>query len=266
MMIKKMKRAVVLGLTALVLFAGMPMPKVLAADNAPIHTKVTVSGSTKNQKVNYRLNIDKTKVTDGRITIEYDPEVLTLVNAADIDRFSVSDINTEYKNGDNTGVAYAFTNHKPRAITGQVLALTFTKNAGTEDQDTTIKTTVIALNNEETEVMKGATLEDTFHVGRPRPKTPSGLKLGQTLIAFVPSWKEAANADGYVVYRSDSKDGQYEEIGDTVTTFFYDANVRNNHTYYYKVASYQKNGNERVVSDPSGAVSGTIKKFFGWFH
>ena len=109
-------------------------------------------------------------------------------------------------------------------------------------------------------------MEDSFNVGKPLPKTPSGVKLGQTLIAFVPSWNKTQNATGYVVYRSDSKDGEYQEIGETFTTFFYDANVKNNTTYYYKVASYMKDGDQRYVSGQSEAVSGTIKKFFSWFN
>ena len=102
-------------------------------------------------------------------------------------------------------------------------------------------------------------------VGRPLPSTPTGLSLGQSLIAFIPSWRKAANADGYVIYRSESKNGKYEEIGNTPFTFFYDPNVKNNTTYYYKVASYQQNGNERILSGLSEPVSGKIRKFFGWF-
>ena len=43
MMIKLLKRAVVLGLTAVVLFAGAPAQTVKAADVAPLHTIVAVA-------------------------------------------------------------------------------------------------------------------------------------------------------------------------------------------------------------------------------
>ncbi len=266
MMIKNMKRAFVLGLTALVLFAGIPAPKVMAADNAPLHTKVSVSGTGSNQKISYRLSIDSTKVTDGRIAVEYDPEVLALDSVKDKkDRFGASDINTEYTNGENKGVSYAFAADRQKTINGQVLAITFKAKAGIENQNTTVKTYVYGLNNETEEILTDVVLDDTINVGRPLPTAPSKVWLTHTLISLTTTWKSAANADGYVVYRSDGKDGDYKEIAETPFTFYYDPFIKNNTTYYYRVASFQRVGGKRVVSEPSKPVSGTIRKFFGWF-
>ena len=66
MMIKNIKRAIVLGLASLMLFAGVPAPKVLAADNAPVHTEVKVSGAN-NSTVIYRIYLDKTKEQDSKL-------------------------------------------------------------------------------------------------------------------------------------------------------------------------------------------------------
>ena len=265
MMIKNIKRAFVLGMTALVLFAGMPAPKVMAAENAPVRTEVKVSGGS-NQLVAYRIYLDKTKVTDGRVAVEYDPEVLTLQTDNEWIKFTENDVNREYNSEDGAGISYAFVNDTPKNASGKLISLSFKAKPGIKGKDTTIKTTIFSINNEEETILSDVTLEDSFNVGKPLPKTPSGVKLGQTLIAFVPSWNKTQNATGYVVYRSDSKDGEYQEIGETFTTFFYDANVKNNTTYYYKVASYMKDGDQRYVSGQSEAVSGTIKKFFSWFN
>ncbi len=264
MMIKNIKRAIVLGLASLMLFAGVPAPKVLAADNAPVHTEVKVSGAN-NSTVIYRIYLDKTKVTDGRVAVEYDPEVLTLNSDNEWIKFSENDVNRDYKNGDNAGIAYAFVNDTPKNATGKLITLNFKAKTGADNKDTTIKTTIFGINNEEEEILTDVTLEDTVSVGKPLPSTPTGLKLGQTFIAFVTSWKPAANAEGYVVYRSESKDGEYKERGTTRTTFFYDADVRHNKTYYYKVTSYQMRNGKRVESEATEPVSGTIRKFFGWF-
>lgn len=264
MMIKNMKRAFVLGLTALALFVAAPAPKALAADNAPAHTTVTVSGTGKNQKVTYKLSLDKVKATDGRIAVEYDPEVLTLVSESEGFHFSEFDINRNYSNGDSTGIAYAFVNDRPKSVSGRVLTMNF-KVSAAKNLNTTVKTTIFGINNEDQSVISDVTLEDTVNVGRPLPKTPTRLRLGQGLLSFNLSWKGDPNADGYILYRSEGTDDNYKELWETTLTFNLDLYVKNNTKYYYKVASYQKVGNERIVSEPSEPVSGTIRKFFGWF-
>ena len=265
MMIKKIKRAFVLGMTALVLFAGMPVPKVLAADNAPVHTQVTSYRSGNSQKVTYRLYLDKSKVTDGRVVLEYDPEVLSLTNEVIAYKFNESDINENYDSGDGAALSYAFVNDNPRTVNGKFFVVNFTVKAGVDNQNTAIKAYIEGINNEEETILSDVTLEDSVSVGRPLPSKPTGFRLGQTLIGFAGCWKAAANAEGYVVYRSESKNGKYEERGTTRTLFFYDPDVKNNKTYYYKITSYQMRDGKRIESEATEPVSGTIKKFFGWF-
>ncbi len=264
MMIKNMKRAIVLGLTALVLFVAAPAPKALAADNAPVHTAVSISGKINKQVVTYRVNLDKRTVTDGRIAVTYDKDILTLIDDNE-DRFDEKDVNYNYVSGDKEGLSIAFVNDSPKTLSGRTVTLTFEVKPEITNTDTVITTQVLELNNEETGILTDVVLEDSLNIGRLLPKTPTGLTLGQTLVAFIPKWKADANADGYVVYRSESKDGDYIERGTTSTTFFYDANVKNNTTYYYKVTSYQMNNGKRVESEATKPISGTIKKFFGWF-
>ena len=69
------------------------------------------------------------------------------------------------------------------------------------------------------------------------------------------------NADGYVIYRSTSKDGKYTQIGMSTGGSYWDIFVKNNTTYYYKIKSYQGSGANRVYSEESDVMSIKVKKF-----
>ncbi len=265
MMIKIMKKAIVLGLTALVLFTGMPAQSVKAMDNAPVHTSLAISGSVKKQKVTYKLSLDKANVTDGRVAVVYDPEVLTLTNGTTGIKFADYDFNDDYSVDEAAGVAYAFVNDAAKRVSGSLLTLTFSVKAGVDNQNTVVKTEVFGINNEENEVVSETVLEDSVSVGRPKPQTPSNLKASQTLLGVALTWKSAANADAYTVYRSTTKDGNYTAIGVTLLPTYYDAAVRNGSTYYYKVEAFQNCGSNKVRSAQSESVQIKIKKFLGIF-
>ncbi len=264
-MIKNIKRAFVLGMTSLILFTGLPATTVHAADSAPVHTKASVSGKATNQTVTYKLDLNKVKVSDGRVAVTFDPEVLTLVKAKGDVRFDEKDFNEEYVAGEEEGVSYAFVNESAKNVKGSLLSLTFKVNAGVENQDTVVKTKVFTLDNEETEILADVVLEDTVNVGRPKPVTPQNVTASQTLLGVNVQWKKDANADGYVVYRSTSKNGKYSAVATTTGTYYLDLTLRNNTTYYYKVQAYQKQGKDKIYSDFSNPVSIKVKKFFGIF-
>ncbi len=265
-MIKSLKRAFVLGMTSLILFTGMPMKTVQAADSKPVHTQVSVSGKTDKQVVTYKVNLDKANVTDGRIAVTYDKDLLTLTGDKTGISFEDKDFNKEYVSGDNEGLAYAFVNTAPKTANGTLLTLTFSVKAGIENQDTVIATEVFGVNNADTEVVSNVVLEDKVSVGRPKPAQPTNLKLYQTLAGITSVWDRDPNADGYILYRGDSKDKMVRWADTKNLTFFYDSDyLKNNSTYYYQVVAYQKNGNEVIYSQPSKIVSIKFKKFFGWF-
>ena len=146
------------------------------------------------------------------------------------------------------------------------MTVQFTVKAGLKAQDTTIKTKILGLNNEATDVVAATDMEDAVSVGRPTLSTPKINGISQTILGVYVKWSKDANADGYVVYRSTSKDGKYSKIA-TVSGLngFWDFTVANNKTYYYKVVSYQGSGKTRVYSEESAPVSIKGKKFFGWF-
>ena len=258
---KLVRKAVVLGLTVVTLFAGAPAVNAQAADNEPVHTRVVATGKTENLKITYSVNVDKTAVTDGRVIVTYDKDVLTLKSASEGIRFSDADVNKEYEENGETGVAYAFVNDCAKNASGTLLQVKFEVKKDLPGQDTTIKTTVVGLNNAEKEVLSNVVLEDTVTVGKQDLKVPELTALDQTLIGVNVKWTKDPNADGYIVYRSTSKNGKYSKIGVSIGNSFWDIALKNNTTYYYKIQSYRGNGVKREYSDDSNILSILVKKF-----
>lgn len=58
------------------------------------------------------------------------------------------------------------------------------------------------------------------------------------------SWLSCKNAEGYRVYRSYSKDGDYQMIAETEKTNFVDDTVKKNKTVYYKVRAFWEGGSK----------------------
>lgn len=56
------------------------------------------------------------------------------------------------------------------------------------------------------------------------------------------TWNKVEKAGKYVVYRSTSKNGEYEKIGTTKQLSYTDKKVQKGKTYYYKVGAYRKVG------------------------
>ena len=256
-----LKRITVLVLTALMIFTILPTTSVLAADSAPAHTSITTTGKGDTLKITYKLNLDKTAVTDGRVAITYDSDILVLTKDTEGISFAEKDVNKNYANNDETGISYAFVNDSSKNVNGTIISLKFEVKKGVEYQDTIIKTTIFGINNEDTEVITDTVLEDTVSVGVGALVKPSLTKLDQTLIGVNVKWDKDNNADGYIIYRSTSENGNYTQVGTSKGTSFWDIRVANNKTYYYKIKSYQGNGKNRVYSEESNVLSSKVKKF-----
>ena len=260
------KRTAALALAALLLFVGLPAQEVMAADSAPLHTDVKVTGKNDNQSVTYALSLKKTTVTDGRIAIVYDPAVLQICADVEFNRFNDYDLNEDYADENGKGLCVAFVNDAPRSTSGTLAAIKFNVKKGIKGQETTIFTKVYGLNNEDKEVVPETTLEDTVKVGRGELSKPQLKSLQQTVLGVNVTWTKDANADGYVVYRSTSKNGKFTEVATTSTlTNYWDVLVLNNQTYFYKVKAFQGKGSNRVYSEESNVLSIKVKKFFGIF-
>jgi fibronectin type 3 domain-containing protein len=90
--------------------------------------------------------------------------------------------------------------------------------------------------------------------------TPNAIRVTSGKIRHVPlSWDRYGykEADGYKIFRSDSKDGHYSEIAklDGAESTSYDDRGRtDNATYWYRVSVFKKTGVETDMSEPVSAV------------
>lgn len=76
------------------------------------------------------------------------------------------------------------------------------------------------------------------------------------------SWKKSSNnLDGYVIYRSTSKNGKYKKlktINSVKTTSYKDNNVKKGQTYYYKIVGYKKINGKATYTKYSNAKSAKV--------
>ena len=258
---KIIKKVAVLVLTAVLTVAALPAVSVQAADQSPLHTKVTTAGKGDNLKITYQLTLDKTVLSDGQIAILYDAEVLTLTKDSEANLFTEKDVNKKYTQGGKQGLSIAFINDNAKAVSGTVATLKFDVKAGLDSQDTLIQTQVFGLNNEDEEVLSNVVLEDAVTVGRSGLAKPALNKLSQTLIGVNVEWTKDAEADGYEVYRSTSPKGGFSKIATVRGDHYWDVLLLNGKTYYYKVKAYRGKGANREYSDESQTLSIKVKKF-----
>ena len=265
MMIKLLKRAVVLGLTAAVVFTGVPAQSVKAADVAPLHTSVVVSGKDSNQTVTYTLNLDQVMTTDGRVAVTFDKDVLELTKTTNNVNFDDKDLNKEFAEDETEGVSLAFVNAKAKKRSGKLLHLKFSVKEGAQlaATDTVIETRVYGINNEDEVVVPASVLEDVVTVGRNKPVVPQNVAAEQVVGGVKISWTKDDNADYYLVYRSKSENDGYQQIGKTSKDYLLNPYVGVK-DYYYKVVAVQT-GSPAYKTEASAPVKVTVTKILGIF-
>lgn len=115
--------------------------------------------------------------------------------------------------------------------------------------------TITAHNSEGAESEYSAKLSVT-----PLPP-PNPVRAGSGRIRQIAlSWDQYPNekAEGYVVHRSDSKDGRYTVIArleGLARTGHVDAALADNTTYWYRLSAFKKGGGETDPSEPVSAVT-----------
>ena len=93
--------------------------------------------------------------------------------------------------------------------------------------------------------------------GSAAPSAPTDVYISDySSNSITVSWDPVSNANGYYVYRARSSSGPYSNIGSQYSyySFFTDAGVSPNTTYYYKVSAYNSNG-EGPLSDYTGTTT-----------
>ena len=62
-------------------------------------------------------------------------------------------------------------------------------------------------------------------------------------------WDKVTSAASYTIYRADSEDGEFKEIGKVTALEYADENTKKDQTYYYKVEAVSAKGNKGAISD-----------------
>ncbi|WP_343343699.1 GH25 family lysozyme [Terrisporobacter petrolearius] len=92
------------------------------------------------------------------------------------------------------------------------------------------------------------------------PKTVTNAKISNTTSSSIKlSWSKVANADGYIIYRSYSKNGTYTKIKDITknsTLSYTDSRLSSNKKYYYKIKSFKTSNKEKYSSYYSSIING----------
>ena len=93
--------------------------------------------------------------------------------------------------------------------------------------------------------------------------------------SLVLTWAEDRHADGYKVYRSESKNGKYKKIATVTEGTYTDKKLTYGKTYYYKVKAYNEESGKtssivskkvtpNKVENLSGKPSGSTKVKLSW--
>jgi len=86
---------------------------------------------------------------------------------------------------------------------------------------------------------------------------PSGLTATvNSANSITIEWSRVSNATGYRIYRSTNSSGTYTLIGTSTTTSYTDTGLSASTTYYYRVSTYNSNG-EGSQSNPASATTST---------
>lgn len=74
------------------------------------------------------------------------------------------------------------------------------------------------------------------------------------------SWSSRGDAQGYELYRADSKNGTYRKIATVKGKSYKNTGLKKGKTYYYKVRAYQKKNGVKITGKLSSAVKVTTKR------
>ncbi len=93
------------------------------------------------------------------------------------------------------------------------------------------------------------------------PAKPVGLKVKNIKKRTAKlTWKKAANATGYIVYRSKKKNKGYKKIKTLTKLSYKNKKLKRGKTYYYKIKAYRKYQGHTIYSPLTAAKKVKIKK------
>lgn len=98
----------------------------------------------------------------------------------------------------------------------------------------------------------------TKHYGTTKPANISGLKVSSKNDSSITlSWNKSSGAQSYIIYRSTKKDSGFSRIASVKTNSYANSGLKDETTYYYKIRSYLKIGDNEYYSDYSSVISAT---------
>jgi fibronectin type 3 domain-containing protein len=145
----------------------------------------------------------------------------------------------------NPGDSRSFTANYTYDITGLVEGLLYIRGVAKDASGNTSNTSSTASYVE-------------YNIDRTAPSAPTGLATEPTAGYIKLTWNQGTELDikTYSILKSDSIDGTYNTIAEGVSSLgYYDRNVEQGITYYYKVCAKDEAGN---VGNPSDAVAGKL--------
>lgn len=109
------------------------------------------------------------------------------------------------------------------------------------------------------------TINKTYYIAPQKTKIKSVLFNADLTQATV-TWEKIKNADGYRVYMSETKDGEYERIRtleDNSIINYTKKGLDPNKTYYFKVIAYKEYEGKRITKKFSNPKTNTAKSIRG---
>jgi hypothetical protein len=92
-----------------------------------------------------------------------------------------------------------------------------------------------------------------------KPSKVSDLSATVGKAAVTLKWSAVKGADGYQVYYSSSKDGEYKKLTSTSKTSFKKTSLKSGKIYYFKVRAYKKTDSATIFGSFSSVKSAKIK-------
>lgn len=256
----------------LAVIAAVSQAPVIPSEASPKEVIVTET-STDKDTVTVTVSQTKAKrVSSGKITLLYDDDALTLSTQKSSGKYAVEDINTNAgKNGDG-GVSVAFADRSAKKKDRDLLTARFKVKSKAAGKNVELNLVVDELYNEDDSIEKAGTESKLDVKTEPVEKwvgQVSGLRVSRNTKEVKISYSGLESAEGYEIYRADSKDQNYKKIMKTDKTKVYDkvSDLQKGHTYLYKVRGYKNIDGTKVYGDFSSVRSikiPTYKSFFGF--
>lgn len=253
----------------LAVIAAVSQTPAIPSEAAPKEVIVTETSADKDM-VTVTVSQTKAKrISSGKITLLYDDDALTLSDQKSSGKYAVEDVNTNAgKNGDG-GVSVAFADRSAKKKDRELLTARFKVKSKAAGKNVELNLVVDELYNEDDSVAKAGTESKLDVKTEPVEKwvgQVSGIRVSHNTKEVKVSYNELEGADGYEVFRADSKDQNYTKIMKTDKTKVYDkmSNLQKGHTYLYKVRGYKNIDGTKVTGDFSSVKSVKIPTYKGF--